>query len=534
MSAKNNTNKRSFQVNYRSTGGKQYQSKYLADAIDLAKSFNYSYDQLRQIEQAFELVRGTSFEENFAQALGLYGIKTHNTAFSSKGTAARDVRSQALSSAIAQISENFRQQKFDVAYEDPLAQVQRQRSAGINTDLSGTVDAGEVSAAENDTTNPPFTPETSTGVAESFGVFTQILGAVTSGISMAQQFTQLKGLSEAAKQAEIKTAEEIEKSAQLGVIDTLSLQKEFENGWKLFSSGKKDDAADAAIDAILKEQQSNLSNAKVGKATGLTSYDPLIGDAVKVETDYHGLDKRFTGKNRQRFREAYDRHLKSIRTAGDYYSLRNKFASERDSWAMVRNSRYYSDSPGAVFDALSPLTEFSDEQRASFAEAQKLIADFNKAYYYTADGQLSARSDNAAAAFNAAYLGVDPDTGSMSDLDDFAAGKRAAELAAYKLNELLANNQERMMQAVFDITDWLSGLYNQGNLFQKISAGSALTAMMGVQSQLFGQLFSGAMQSFGGPSHVSYSSTQNTNNIENAASVNGKGVVVTPTNHVPE
>lgn len=516
---------------------KVYSNKNLAAAVQLALGYGYTPSQISQIEEAFKVIEGSSFEGNFVSALGLYGVGSHNTAFSSKGTAARDVRAQSLSKALAAITENFRQQSFDVDYSSPLSQVQRERSAGINSDLSGTVDSGSAEAAENDTVTDPVMPETSTGLSEAFGVFGQIIGAVSSGISMAQQFVQFKGMQEAVKQAEIATANEIEKSASLGVLDTLSLQKEFENGWKYFSKGQQNSDADAAIQALLDAQDAARSAAAAGQnPNSLTNYDPNLKGAASSATapdPYNKLDQRFSGKNRQRFREAFDRQMKSIRTAGDYYALRNRFASERDQWALTKNSRYYSDSPAEVFEALSPLAEFSDKQRESFVKVQMLMADFNKAYYQDADGQWQARSDNAANVFNATYLGYDETTDSYLGSQAFGSAKQAAESAAYELSKAMSENQKNLMSAIFDVTNWLSDLYRNGNIFQKISAGSALTSIVAVQSQLFGQIFSAGMQSFGGPAHVTYSTSNNATTVQNAASVNGKGVVVTPTNQVP-
>lgn len=235
----------------------------------------------------------------------------------------------------AQIS----QKEFNESYDSPLAQVERERAAGLNPDLTGNISSGESQSLVDDG-NPPIAPQ-----ADDLSIVQDFASGVLSGV-----------------QAAFGLAGSIQNLRSLRI----------DNESKMMSLVKD------AFGMVLPEIYDEKSNSKSGEVNFMTYYDAL---------------KPHYGKtmSRKQF-ESFARRVNAFGNSAEGRSLlyaqqATKAKNRKSMFAEIADPDQYSEWDDVMYD-------IADELSSLAFDTQKITMSNQKTYQENLDPAVKARIDS--------------------------------------------------------------------------------------------------------------------------------------------
>lgn len=305
------------------------------------------------------------------------------------------------------------QKEYDELYNDPLAQAERERAAGLNPNLTGNVSSGESSPLQDDG-NPPIAPE-----ADDINMVTNFAGSILQGVQIAVGIA--------------------------GSFQQLAAQK-IENNSKLSAF---------AEDAILHVLPESYEDSSGLDWRNVESYYP------KLKQIYGPLMSK---REFRKFVGLANNFAQGLSTSSKRWTMNKSRADDRKSFYRSVSGSDYSEQDEVMRDISSELSDLAIKlfKERTYADTQAALND--------ADYQNMVRPKENMNAKEYAY-GY---TGAQKAANDRASASNAAAMSsedlALKKNEREMSDYRKSLRSTFQgIMSKLQDASERGNSFASVA-----------------------------------------------------------------
>lgn len=398
-----------------------------------------SYEaQLQAIQKE---LAGTRFESQFNSNPYNHPTEVHDTWFSKAGTAAREeLRQKSL-----EYANDLLRQYEEEKYNNPVAQSERLRAAGINPDLSGDISSG-AAASPGSIDSPDLAGAAAMmqeGTLTPFAVGQTILSTLSSGLGMLKQFQEIALSRNQAQAFDLENLDKIDAYARKTIYDLIP--------W---------------------DDVDKMSDNDVLPDTVTSSMDDVLNDSLSTSE----LKTLFSNPvNAHRYKSSLYRLRHSPMTKANLIALKNQYLDDREKFYRTTGSSFFSPNDDTFKSIMSAFVKYDDTIR-------KLTLDADVQSLET-DIAVDKFNENAAEFETTALSFQNPETvGTLKEQQNLNSLSEAKQASA-------------TLKLLDDLYKSLSTGYKQGGIAGGFSA-IGLVLLTFIRSQMFTNMVSQGFGSF--------------------------------------